>query len=138
MFNQFLIAIGVLLLATAEPALACRCAGPATPQKSYAHADAVVLGEVVSVAGDIDAEGGAIATLQTEKAWKTKVPANLKVETRSTCAFDFKTGQRYLVYLSRTGARAAYSTTICAGNLPYSQSRPSIEWLKAHGDSIND
>jgi hypothetical protein len=133
MSSRYLILVGAASLAMADQAFACRCAGPFTPQESYEHADAIVLAEVTAVSGDIDAEGGAIVTLQAERSWKHKVPAMLKVETRSTCAYDFKTGERYLVYLSRSGARVDYSTTMCAGNLPYSQSASSIRWLQTQG-----
>jgi hypothetical protein len=133
MSSRFLILVGAASLAMADAAFACRCAGPFTPQESYEHADAIVLAEVTGVSGDIDAEGGAIVTLQAEISWKHKVPAMLKVETRSTCAFDFMAGERYLVYLTRSGARADYSTTKCAGNLPYSQSASSIKWLQTRG-----
>lgn len=135
MTNRYLllIATGAVSLSMSDAALACRCAGRATLQQSYGRADAVVIADVTAVSGDIDAEGGAIATLNTGKAWKSKVPPTLKVESRSTCAFDFKAGERYLVYLSRSGVRAAYSTTICAGNLHYAQSGAAVKWLQAHG-----
>lgn len=120
-----------LLAATfaADVAHACRCIAPKTPEQAFARADAVVLGEVVDVDGNFEAEGGAIATLKVRNAWKADVPATLRVETRTTCAFDFRAGATYLVYLSRSGSRTAYTTTICDGNLPVGRAGTALDWL---------
>ena len=89
----------------------------------------MVLAEVLEIDGKFNAEGGAIATLRAAKAWKSGVPATLKVETRTTCAFDFRKGETYLVYLSRSGHRAQFATTICDGNLPVSKAGAALQWL---------
>jgi hypothetical protein len=128
-----LLALTVQLAAT--EAHACRCAGPHTPQSAYRAADVVVLAEVLDVEGNFEAQGGAVATLNAAKAWKARVPAALRVETRTTCAFDFRKGETYLVYLTRSGGRAPYATTICRGNLPARDAGAALEWLGQAGKS---
>jgi hypothetical protein len=123
------IAIFMGVMVASGVAQACRCIAPKTPEEAFARADAVVLAEVLEIDGKFNAEGGAIATLRAAKAWKSGVPATLKVETRTTCAFDFRKGETYLVYLSRSGHRAQFATTICDGNLPVSKAGAALQWL---------
>ena len=123
----------ILVAATTQLAMtnahACRCAGPQTLQRAFKTAEVVVLSEVLAVEGNFEAEGGAVATLKASKAWKASVPATLRVETRTTCAFDFRKGESYLVYLTRSNGRAPYSTTICSGNLRARDADAALEWL---------
>ncbi len=116
-----------------QAAEACRCAGPATPRSSYGKADAVVLGAVASVSGDFEAEGGALVTLDVSRAWKSKVGSAIRIETRSTCAYDFRKGEIYLAYLTRSHGAAPFSTTICAGNHARRESKAALAWLERHG-----
>ena len=131
--RAILLALTVLLAAT--QAQACRCAGPHTPQSAYRMADVVVLAEVLAVEGNFEAQGGAIATLNASRAWKAGVPATLRVETRTTCAFDFRQGETYLVYLTRSDGRTSYATTICRGNLRSGEAGAALEWLARRGNS---
>lgn len=130
------ILVAAIIPLAATGAHACRCAGPLTPQGAFTQADAVVFAEVLAVEGNFKAEGGAIATLKTNKAWKAGVPATLRVETRTTCAFDFRTGETYLVYLARSRGRAPYSTTICRGNLRAGEAGAVLEWLGRHAKPV--
>jgi hypothetical protein len=131
--HAFAVLTVLTIALAATPVHACRCAGPHTPQTAYRTADAVALAEVLSLEGNFRAQGGAIATLNAGKAWKAGVPATLRVETRTTCAFDFRTGETYLVYLTRSGIRAPYSTTICRGNLRAGDAGAALGWLERRG-----
>lgn len=130
------IAAAGLGLFAATAAQACRCEGDLSPARAYERADAIVLGQVEKVDGDPEAQGGAMITLRPEMAWKAGVPASLKVETRTTCAYDFKAGQTYLVYLTRTGSATPYATGICNGNVTAAEAGKKLDWLKAHGKSV--
>lgn len=131
MSTRNVLSLALLLGATfaSEAAFACRCVTPKTPEQAFVKADAVVLAEVARVDGNFEAEGGATATLKVSKAWKVDMPATLRVETRTTCAFDFRSGETYLVYLSRSGGRTKYTTTICDGNMPAGRAGSALEWL---------
>ena len=102
-YYSFAAAAGAAAMTFPGVAEACRCIEPKTPAEAFTRADAVVLAEVAAVTGNIDAEGGAIATLIPSMAWKSDVPATMKVEARTTCAFDFHQGQK---------------------------SRPALDWLR--------
>lgn len=128
------IVLGLAGLAfTAGSAEACKCVPGMTPAKAFRGADAVVLGEVLSVEGDPWAQGGAVATLRTARSWKEGLSGTLQVETRTSCAFDFRPGETYLVYLSRSQGRAAFSTMACNGNEASREAGPALEWLDRHG-----
>jgi hypothetical protein len=129
-YYSFAAAAGAAAMTFPGVAEACRCIEPKTPAEAFTRADAVVLAEVAAVTGNIDAEGGAIATLIPSMAWKSDVPATMKVEARTTCAFDFHQGQTYLVYLSKSGIHAPYSATSCDGSQPEAKSRPALDWLR--------
>jgi len=121
----------VLVIVSTE-AKACRCAGPHTPQTAYNTADGVAVADVVEVEGNFEAPGGALATVQVSKAWKAKLPPRFKVETRTTCAYDLRAGQTYLLYVTRSTGRAPYATTICRGNLLMRDASRALEWLDRH------
>jgi hypothetical protein len=115
-------------------AQACRC-GEFTPEGAYAQAQAVVVAEVLSVEGDFMAKGGGIAIVHTGKAWKASVPATIRIESRTTCAVEFKPGESYLVYLRPASGAADYSTNRCAGTVPTGKAAAVIEWLQNHAAS---
>jgi hypothetical protein len=128
-----LAASALSLVATG--AQACRCTEPRTPEAAYQNADGVVIADVLAVDGARHAVGGALATLRVSKAWKARLPARLTVETRTTCAFNFRTAETYLVYLTRSNGRAPYATRICRGNLQARDAAGAIDWLERHGKS---
>ncbi len=120
-----------LLLAAPSQALACRCAGPISPQTAYRHADVVVVAKVITVtpnAGD----NGVIATVRVSQAWKEAVPGELTVATDSTCAYGFTPGHEDLLYLSRTLA-GVYGTTRCNGTQPLANAKKALGWLNRYG-----
>ncbi len=127
-------AVGALILGAAmQPALACRCVEPASTATAYRRADVVVRARVQSVEGEGEAPGGALAHLLVDQAWKTDVPAAVDVKTSTTCAFDFKPGQDYLLYLLRDRQAGQLTTRICMGNLPASQADSALQWMHKHG-----
>ncbi len=125
----------LLLSAALQPALACRCVEPTSTAKAYRSADIVVQATVQSVDGVGDAPGGARARLRVGQAWKADVAAEVDVQTSTTCAFDFKAGQEYLLYLRREHAAAPLTTRICMGNLPAAQADRALQWLRRNGRS---
>ena len=104
----------LVALASAMPAVACRCRAPSTPQ-AFAHADAVAVG-VVSSVRTLD-RGDAVLEFAVERAWKTALARSIKIDTAATCKFTASAGTRYLLFLHRDG-HGGYYTTQCMGDRP--------------------
>lgn len=132
--TSHLLSLTVVALAVLAPGVAhaCRC-GEYTPQGAYRRADAIVVADVIAVEGDFKAKGGGVAILRASKAWKAGVPESISVESRTTCAVDFKKGGSYLVYLKRGSDRADFSTNRCAGSRALDKAGNAIAWLRGHG-----
>ena len=128
---QFVLA--AVLLAASAQAVACRCVEPASTSRAYRTAPSVVLASVQSVEGVGDAPGGARATLRISEAWKTAMPPTVDVRTSTTCAFDFRPGTEYLLYLRRGEQAGEWTTRICLGNRPSADAGEALDWLRRHG-----
>lgn len=115
--------IGLLLMPSF--AWACRCS-KLSFKAAFQQADSIVVAEVVQLSGDINAEG-VKARLKVSQSWKQPVETELWVTTRTTCAFEFKLGESYLLYLNSTAS--GYSTNHCSGNLPLKQAEKTLFWL---------
>ena len=76
---------------------------------------------------------GSTAVLRPSRAWKQNVEAELEVHTATTCAFDFKPDQDYLLYLHRSANTGRLSTHACMGNREAPQAQPSMDWLQRYG-----
>jgi hypothetical protein len=128
-FKGALLATATVIAATGA-AQACRCNLPQTPAAAAERADLAVRAIVRGVAGRFDAEGGAKVTLEVKEAWKANAAAKIVVGTRSTCAYDFRTGQEYLVFLRRSARGAGYETSICDANLGGADAAAWLDWLR--------
>jgi hypothetical protein len=101
-----IITSAILLLCSGATAnvFACSCIGTPTPCSSYAAAKAVLVGSVRSVEAWTDGVDGEVAAVRNvyvhvEKTFKGSVGAELPLRSYNTsCDFDFKQGQRWLLY----------------------------------------
>ena len=116
---------------------ACRCAGFISPAVAYQRADVVLWGKVLAVKGDINTEQGAIAKISVLKLWKKSVGKEVEVLTRTTCAYDFKIGDEYLLFLNKTADIKFFTTGICSGNLQITNAEKAFNWLKLHAKLID-
>lgn len=137
MTKNFVRVIAALVLAVAaQQSLACRCLEPASTADAYGSATVVVRAIVLSVEGVGDSPGGARAQLRVEEAWKSAVPGDVVVSTATTCAFDFRAGNEYLLYLYPGPAAGELSTRICVGNCLAADAEEALRWLRAHGQQM--
>lgn len=120
-----------LTIASAQ-SYACRCVNPPTPKAAYEQADLVLLGEATTVEGDPYAKGGAMVHVDITKAWKQAVPKAIKVSTSTSCAYDFKAGERYLLYLRKAEGRDCYIARACQGSARESDADAALQWLRDH------
>ncbi len=131
--NFVRVIAAVVLAVAAQQSLACRCLEPASTADAYGSATVVVRAKVLSVEGVGDSPGGARAQLRVEEAWKSAVPGEVVVSTSTTCAFDFRAGNEYLLYLYPGPAAGELSTRICVGNCLAADAKEALRWLRAHG-----
>lgn len=122
----------LLLLVLPASGLACRCLEDIAPASAYRQADVVVWGQARAVRGDINKEG-ATASVRVFKAWKKPVRAEIDILTSTTCAFVFRTGEEYLLYLHVSPDGARYTTKRCLGNRTIAEAQKALDWLKRHG-----
>lgn len=104
-------------------ALACRCREPALAA-AYRSADAVVLGKVLS-ARDPD-PSRTIYSIQVRRSWKLRSPAQVQVESGTTCRIQAPLGADYLLFLKRD-ASGGFFTTRCMGD----RSNPGSQLVEA-------
>ena len=122
----------VLLLTLSMPSLACRCVEDVAPATAYRQASVVVQGQVQAVRGDITREG-ATAKIRVTKTWKKPVRAEIEISTSTTCAFEFRVDEEYLLYLQLSPDGARYVTKRCLGNQPIVEAQKALGWLQRHG-----
>lgn len=128
-----LLAGVAVAIASAQSAGACRCIEPG-PAESYGRAAAVVRANVIKVVAAPEGPGST-AILKVSQAWKSEVPEELAVTTVTTCAFDWRQGKGYFLFLVRDGT-GFFSTGRCLGNQPVDSAAELVKWLGEHGASV--
>jgi hypothetical protein len=113
-------------------AMACRCAnGTPDPAHAYQRAHVVVLGTALELSQDA-ATQTTEARIAVNQAWKKDTDREIKVTTRTTCAYPFQTGQDYVLFLYRADS-SSYFTAKCVGNRTLKQADQALMWLRRHG-----
>jgi hypothetical protein len=125
-------AVAACAVLAPEAAFACRCVAPQPEAAYFSRSAAVVTGTVVSVSGDPDAEGGVTARVRVETTFKGAPGREIDIVSRTTCAFDFKRGETYLLHLRRLSATGGFTTGICDGNQTAAAAGRALGWLKRH------
>lgn len=131
--RRVLALIGLLLL-TAPRALACTCQAELSVAYSRGLADAVFVGEVLSIRDRSFGAGGRsgkyigrVARLRVLTAWKGVAPGTiLKMFTGhgGDCGYDFGRSSRHLVYATRWGNKTELTTNICTRSRPMPYGAP--------------
>lgn len=129
------------LLTFSRAASACSCAYPGPACQAFWNADAVFEATVVQISliprtetiGARESEStDKLVTLQVHRSWKGPQAGPLEVTTArygAACGFDFKEGERYLVFAhnDRTGGRLGVSS--CSRTQQIDAIDPSTELL---------
>jgi hypothetical protein len=118
---------------------ACTCGG-IKPCEAKAHADAVFTGVVTKTRIDTvprqfpdtgistnPTTGGRVAQLTIERAFRGIEGKEVEIfGTATTCDYDFKEGEHYLVYAYRMPDGKNFYTHLCSGTSPVSQATEAI------------
>lgn len=133
-----IVVIAWFFFATVENANACSCAGAGTPCESYGGATAVFVGTVIGYRENPPPKDVAqrqvdwaprIFKFSVEQAY-LGVGAEIEVSTGSgggDCGYEFKNGQRYLVYAYRYAERL--TTSICTRTRPFTEATEDLAFL---------
>lgn len=117
------------LLYFAAPASACTCGGTIQPCRAYAYASVVFVG-VVTVKGGAAPDSPA-TRFRVEEAFLGVRGNEVAVTSGGTnCDYEFKVGERYLVYGYPTPDGAAVHTNICAGTAPLGEAGEHVAYLR--------
>ncbi|HEU4796064.1 MAG TPA: hypothetical protein VFT02_10570 [Pyrinomonadaceae bacterium] len=116
----------ILLPTFASVANACTCGG-AKPCELYAYASVVFVGRVIKTEDDV-------ARLTVEEAFLGVEGPEIEVRGQGTnCDYNFKDGERYLVYAERNSG--VVRTSICSGTALVSESKEALDYLRREKQS---
>jgi hypothetical protein len=132
----------IVLLVPAQQVDACTCVLPGPACQAYWQTDAVFDATVRSVRAGDRAEmlaGGRelpfrdrIVRLDVRQAWKGAQPGPIEVVTSAhgdSCGFDFKEGERYLVFAHFSAADGRLVASRCSLTQPFDGTGPAAEFL---------
>jgi len=138
-----IIALLVVMLAVfAARGDACSCAGPEPPCEAYQSSVAVFIGTMMDVsnvtvelkAGDRRLEFmGKLFRFSVEQAFKGVEEAEIEIQTGSgggDCGYEFRKGDRYLVYAYKAANDKRLSTNICSRTRPLSHAADDLAFLR--------
>ena len=129
------------LLTFSRAASACSCAYPGPACQAFWNADAVFEATVVQIAliprtetiGAREYEfADKLVTLQVHRSWKGPQPGPLEVTTArygAACGFDFKEGNRYLVFAHNDRTSGRFAVSSCSRTQQTDGIDPSAELL---------
>lgn len=124
----------IFVIAYATQSYACRCAGDLTPNEAFENVDVVLLGTATTVSGSPFQKGGAEIKIDVAKVWKCSIPKEIKIFSSTSCAFNFKIGEQYLLYLNKDKSADYYVTSSCYGNVSISEAGEKLNWLKNNAE----
>lgn len=95
-------------ISNGQHAKALSCAEPGSPQESLERYSGAVYGEVKQIKVDLKQEGFTgtkekirYILVEVERSWNTEVDSQIIVATNYTWGFNFKKGNKYLIYISK-------------------------------------
>lgn len=118
-------------------ALGCTCVGPAPPCQAYGQASAVFVGTVTGLKTK-KREGGSydftpkVFRFSVERAFLGVSDREVEVATGAgggACGYNFRRGEKYLVYAHRGREGGPLSTSICSRTRPYRAAAEDLEFL---------
>ena len=137
-----LIMIGALTVAAPGRVFACSCMTSGPPCQATWTSDVVFTGTVVSMTL-IDHESlgppyqSKLVTINVDRGFVRATAGMIEVVTGmggGDCGYDFKIGQKYLVYASKT-ASSRLSASICSRTRPIADAQEDLRYLTTMGTS---
>ncbi|WP_124117494.1 hypothetical protein [Paenibacillus xylanexedens] len=112
----------VFFISNAQDANALSCAESGSPQEELERNTGAVYGEVKQIKVDLKQKGFTgtkekirYILVEAERSWNTEVSSQLIIGTNYTWGFDFKEGNKYLIYFSE--ANGELSSSPCSSTI---------------------
>lgn len=112
----------VFFISNAQDINALSCAESASPQEELERNTGAVYGEVKQIKVDLKQKGFTgtkekirYILVEAERSWNTEVNSQLMIATNYTWGFDFKEGNKYLIYFSE--ANGELSSSPCSSTI---------------------
>jgi hypothetical protein len=134
------LCVGLLVPGTAR---ACDCSDSGPPCRAFVNTQAIFIGKVVRLgtlatklpSGDI--VNYILATFEVERSFRGVNGAIVEVVTEDVggqCGFEFKQGQRYLVYANAFPAAGKLYAGICSRTRAIAEADEDLEYLNHKDD----
>ncbi|MDQ3804778.1 MAG: carboxypeptidase regulatory-like domain-containing protein [Acidobacteriota bacterium] len=122
-------------------ALACSCIGPVPPCHEYGRASAVFVGTVTGLKTNKREEGSydfspRVFRFSVEQAFLGVAGHEVEVATGTgggDCGYNFRRGEKYLVYAYHSAGSGRLTTGICSRTRPYLAAAEDLEFLSGLG-----
>jgi hypothetical protein len=138
-----LIAIAIAMLpCLADSARGCSCVGPQPPCQAYGAASAVFVGVVTQISKTSMKLGEGetaraypqrLIRFSLEQAFRGVEGKEAEIVTRfggGDCGFEFKQGERYIVYAHRNTSDNSLVTGICSRTRLLAESTEDLEYIR--------
>lgn len=134
---------GLFMILAVGSAYGCYCGADASPCQGYGRSAAVFIGTPIAVR-TVELKPGTskespeywlprIFKFTVEQSFLGVQPGELEVGTgmgSSDCGYDFKLGQRYVVYAYRADKSDRLGTSICTRTAPYEKADEDVQFLR--------
>ncbi|KGE17293.1 hypothetical protein [Paenibacillus wynnii] len=127
LLTLILLFTSVFFISNGQDASALSCVEVGSPQEALEEYSGAVYGEVIQIRVDLKQEGFTgskekirYILVDVERSWKTEVDSQIILATDYTWGFDFKEGNKYLIYISEVAGELSSSpcsSTIEMNNL---------------------
>lgn len=124
----------VFLGPNSQHAYALSCADLGSPQEALEVFSGAVYGEIKQIKVDLKQDGWMGTKEKTrnilvevERSWKTEVDSQVIVATDYTWGYEFKKGEKYLIYIIESDGE--YSSSPCSQTLEMDTLSEAEEWF---------
>src|SRR5215813_2192911 len=123
------------ILLTARTADACTCENGGPPCQAYSNTVAVFVGTPIvmkpnGLSPELGTYGNRVFTFIVEEGFRGVNLGQVQVITGGTCGYNFKIGERYLVYAGFDNKTRTYGTSICTRTQPLANASDDLDYIR--------
>ncbi|MCH2225628.1 MAG: hypothetical protein MK066_12730 [Crocinitomicaceae bacterium] len=124
----FLLFVGLFISVNS---LACDCIPQPEMSLEFHRTRTVFVGRVTNIKPDSDSKGALlVVTFEVSDNLKSSKKSTIKIKTSASgksCGYEFRLGQRYLVYANM--ARPGLMTSVCSRTTPLSKAKNDLLFI---------
>jgi hypothetical protein len=136
----FVVMAVLVILVSWSSAFSCTCISNGPPCQAYGNTAVVFVGTPIEVKTTTRENAGVesrypqrLFTFRIEEHFRGLDAAQVEIRTGmggGDCGYDFKVGERYLVYASFNAANGLFATSICTRTRPVSAAGEDLEYIR--------